>query len=156
MRVIALALLLSLPSHAGSLAPTLQGACVLGLAELVLPAEDAGQACVLGGAGMSDKQWYITVIRAARPAMVSDGPDAREAPLLEAHFQYLMAGAAAERILFIGRTVDAAGPAFGQFVHHAADPAEARAFVAADPAIAAGVFRAETQAFKVVHLGARL
>jgi uncharacterized protein YciI len=156
MRVIALALLLSLPSHAGPLAPTLQGACALGLAELVLPAEDAGQACVLGGRVMSDKQWYITVIRPVRPAMVVSGPDAREAPLLEAHFQYMMAGAAAERVVFIGRTVDASRPVFGQFVHHAANPAEAEAFAAADPAIAAGVFRAETQAFKVVHLGTSL
>jgi uncharacterized protein len=88
---------------------------------------------------------FVYVLRLNRPEAFSDPTEAEEATIGE-HFAYLQGLAAQSVLEFAGPCLDGA---FGitLFVADSAD--EARAIVAADPAVRGGVMSAELHPFRV-------
>lgn len=92
---------------------------------------------------------FLYLIQPTRADMLTAGPTAAEQAAVGAHFAYLQDNAARGIVRLAGRT-DTTGPeTLGICIFEAADFAAARAFTAADPAIAAGVFRAELHPFRI-------
>lgn len=90
---------------------------------------------------------YLYAIEPARPEMPT-APSAEEAALVDAHFAYLKAAWESSVVELVGRTTTA--PFLGLALVQARDDAEAEAFLRADPAVAAGVFRGRIQPWKQV------
>jgi uncharacterized protein YciI len=65
------------------------------------------------------------------------------------HFQMLSEGAKAGRVIVAGRTLDDFRNALGILIFEAADEAEARAFLEADPVVRAGVMSVELHPYRV-------
>lgn len=84
--------------------------------------------------------------------MLLEGPTPDEAEAVDAHFDYLARGVDDGRVLLAGRTTEADDRAFGICIFRARDREAAQAFVDADPAVAAGVMRAELFAYRVALL----
>ena len=93
---------------------------------------------------------YLYRIQPTRSDMLSGGPTADEAAVIEAHFQYLMALADAGTVRFIGRTLNVDESAFGIVVFDVYSEEAARGVMDADPAVVAGVMRAELFPFRTV------
>lgn len=91
---------------------------------------------------------FIYVIRPVRADMLTAGPTADEQAAIAAHFAYLKMGVADGVVHLAGRT-DTTGPeTFGLCIFETTDRAAATAFTLADPAVAAGIFKAETLPFR--------
>lgn len=90
---------------------------------------------------------YLLRLEPVRPEMPG-APTPGEAAAVAAHFAHLQAAWRAGRVHFCGRTETA--PFVGHAVFEAADGSAAEAFAATDPAVAAGVFRAAVQPYRVV------
>ena len=86
---------------------------------------------------------FLYRIQPARPAMLTEGPTPEEARLVGEHFAYLQDLTARGAMLLAGRTLNSDASTFGIAIYEAADEAQARAVMQDDPAIRAGVFRAE-------------
>jgi uncharacterized protein YciI len=91
---------------------------------------------------------WLYHIAPARPGM-PDAPTPEEAELVGAHFAYLTAKHREGVVSWVARTETA--PHLGLAVFTAPDEAAARALLAADPAVAAGVFVGRVQPLKVVY-----
>ena len=92
---------------------------------------------------------FLYRIQPARPAMLTEGPTPEEARRVGAHFAYLQALATRGTLLLAGRTTTSDATTFGIAIYEAADEREARAIMDDDPAIRAGVFRAELFPYSV-------
>jgi len=92
---------------------------------------------------------FLYRIQPARPAMLTDGPDAREAAIIAQHFEYLQALTRSGVVLMAGRTLNRDERAFGIVVFAAESAARAREIMAGDPAVAQGVMRAELFPYRV-------
>lgn len=99
---------------------------------------------------MRDFQHHIYQLRPVRPAMVAEGPDEHEGPILAAHYQYLMKLGAAGRLSLAGRTANSDETTFGLALINSGVEAEARAIMENDPAVKSGIMTAELFPFRVV------
>ncbi len=92
---------------------------------------------------------FIYVIRPARADMLITGPTAAEQAAITAHFVYLQRGATEGVVHLAGRTETTGPETFGICIFEASDRAGAEAFANSDPAIAAGIFKAEMLPFRI-------
>jgi len=84
---------------------------------------------------------WLLLLNPAREDFFETGPTPEEGASIGGHFRRLLEQTRAGVVLFAGPCTDEVGP--GIVLFEAADEAAARAFVEADPAVAAGTFRAE-------------
>lgn len=94
-------------------------------------------------------QQFLYRIRPARPAMLSEGPTEHESAVVGRHFEYLQGLVAQGIVLMAGRTLNDDETAFGIVVFEALSADEAKRIVDADPAVSAGVMRAELFPYRV-------
>lgn len=92
---------------------------------------------------------FLYVLRPVRPGMVVEGPDDREAEILERHFDYLQRQSAAGVVVLAGRTRDPEPSTFGIVVLQAAGREAARIFMREDPAVREGIMEAELHPFRI-------
>jgi len=99
------------------------------------------------------KKQFLIILRLA-PRLYDDKAwtDADKATVT-AHFQRLKAATAAGQVLLAGRTPEPGDKTMGLVVFTADDEAAARAFMAGDPCVAAGVMLGELRPFGVALLG---
>lgn len=95
---------------------------------------------------------YLIVIRLP-PRLHADTAwtDADKAAV-SAHFQRLKAATEADQVILAGRTPEAGDKTMGLVVFTAADEPAARAFMQADPCVAAGVMLGELRPFSLTLL----
>jgi len=84
---------------------------------------------------------WLLLLNPAREDFFETGPTPEEGASIGGHFRRLLEQTRAGVVLFAGPCTDEVGP--GIVLFEAADEAAARAFMEADPAVAAGTFRAE-------------
>jgi uncharacterized protein YciI len=101
-------------------------------------------------------QEFLYRIQLTRPALLIEEPTPEEREALGAHRAYLDRLAAAGVVLLFGRTQTTDATTFGIVIFRAASPDEARQVMADDPAVRAGVMRAEVFPFHVVGVGPAL
>jgi uncharacterized protein YciI len=92
---------------------------------------------------------YAYRIQPTRPAMLTDGPTAAEAGIISRHFEYLQRLTEAGVMILVGRTLTTDERTFGIAIFEAASDAEAQRIMADDPAVSAGVMRAELFPFRI-------
>lgn len=95
---------------------------------------------------------YLVVYSPCRPSFAGDA-DERERAIVGEHFAYLTRALEAGRLVLAGRTRDE--PPMGLGVFEAESDEAARAFIASDPAVRAGVFSAEVRPYRVALLAGR-
>ncbi|MCC7387252.1 MAG: hypothetical protein IT431_00640 [Phycisphaerales bacterium] len=95
---------------------------------------------------------YLVIYTPCRPSFARDA-DERERAVVGEHFAYLARALEAGRLVMAGRTQDE--PPMGLGVFEASTDGAARAFVADDPAVLSGVFRAEVRPYSVALLSGR-
>ncbi|MGD9692026.1 MAG: SRPBCC domain-containing protein [Phycisphaerales bacterium] len=98
------------------------------------------------GAPLKQFEYLITL---ANPEMMKTGGTAEEREALAGHVRYVNALHAQGMVLFAGRPMDAANSP-GVVVFLAQDAEEAKRVMEEDPAVAAGVFRAEVHPYKAI------
>ena len=86
---------------------------------------------------------FLYRIQPARPEMLTDGPTPQEERRVGEHFRYLQERTSEGVVLLAGRTLNTDPSSFGIVIFRAESEDEARALMLRDPAVAAGVFRAE-------------
>ena len=91
-------------------------------------------------------QWIYRIVP-ARPDMVAE-PTAEESAVVEEHFGYLQALKDAGILILAGRTQEDRGT-WGITIFEAPDERTARAVMQTDPAVSAGVMRAELYPYAV-------
>src|SRR5262245_10112082 len=99
---------------------------------------------------------FLYQIQLMRPALLTEGPTPEERDALGAHRAYLDRLAAAGIVLLFGRTQTTDAATFGIVIFRAASLDEAHQVMADDPAVRAGVMRAEVFPFHVVGVGSAL
>jgi uncharacterized protein YciI len=101
----------------------------------------------------SPKKQFLIILRLA-PRLYDDKAwtDADKATVT-AHFQRLKAATTAGQVLLAGRTPEPGDKTMGLVVFTADDEAAARAFMAGDPCVAAGVMLGELRPFGVALVG---
>lgn len=72
---------------------------------------------------------------------------------METHYAHLLANVESGRIFLAGPAVRRDGSGYGITLFEAVDIADAEAFAASDPAVVAGVVRAEVLQFRLSLLG---
>jgi uncharacterized protein len=92
---------------------------------------------------------FLYRIEPARLAMLTDGPNDREASIVAQHFQYLRRLAAEGVVLMAGRTLNADERTFGIVVLVAASEAAAAELIQNDPAVRQAIMSAELFPFRV-------
>jgi uncharacterized protein len=102
---------------------------------------------------MSSEPEFLYRIQPTRPAMLQDDPTPAEREAIGAHRRYLDTLAAAGVVLLFGRTDTADAATFGIVIFRAASLNAARRIVEEDPAVQAGVMRAEVFPFRVIGVG---
>lgn len=98
---------------------------------------------------------FLYRLQPTRPDMLTTGPTLEEAAATQAHFAYLSAARDAGVVLLAGRTLTADERTFGVVVFRAPDETAARELMEHDPAVVAGVMRAELFPFRVALWGTR-
>lgn len=92
---------------------------------------------------------WLIVLRPTRIGMLTEGPTEREAAVVDAHFEHVRGHCDAGRILLAGRTQTGDANSMGIAILPAMAESEARAIMHADPAVEAGIMRAELFPFRV-------
>jgi uncharacterized protein YciI len=100
---------------------------------------------------MSDLHHFVCLLRPPRAGFMQD-MTAQEQAIIDRHFEYLKALLERGRLVIAGPCLDAA---FGLVVFAAESEADAKALVAADPAVSGGVFTPELHEMRVSLLQAR-
>jgi uncharacterized protein len=96
---------------------------------------------------------WLYAIRSPRGARFLEDATEEEGAVMREHFAYLKSALDAGRVVLAGPATDGLFP--GIVVFEAADEDEARAFMAADPSVRAGVMLAELHPFRVSLLRGR-
>jgi uncharacterized protein YciI len=91
-----------------------------------------------------------------RPTMLPDGPTAGERAAVSEHVAYLERLAETGTVLLFGRTQTTDAATFGIVILRADSPEAARRIMAEDPAVRAGVMRAELFPFRIAGVSPRL
>ena len=89
-----------------------------------------------------------------RPEMLRNGLTKHEAEVVGRHFTYLEQLVSAGVVVMAGRTLNNDESAFGIVVLRAPSEAEAREVMRNDPAVAAGVMRADLFPYRIAILSA--
>ena len=92
---------------------------------------------------------FLYRIYPTRPEMLTDGPTPAERERIGEHFAYLQRLVADEVVLMAGRTLNTDTTSFGIVVFVAPSEDAARAIMEGDPAVQAGVMRAELFPYRV-------
>lgn len=92
---------------------------------------------------------FLYRIQPTRLAMLADGPTEEEARIVGNHFAYLQRLVAEGIVLMAGRTLTTDEQSFGIVVFVAVSPEAAAEVVQGDPAVQAGVMRAELFPYRV-------
>jgi uncharacterized protein YciI len=92
---------------------------------------------------------WLYRIQPVRDNMLSDGPTEHEQALVGQHFNYLKELHSRGVVRLAGRTLNTHSNSFGLVLFCAPDEEAALALMRGDPAVAAGVFRAELFPFRV-------
>ncbi|HZW11010.1 MAG TPA: YciI family protein [Phycisphaerales bacterium] len=92
---------------------------------------------------------YLCIYSPPRDTFAEDASEA-ERRVVGEHFAYLEGALGGGTLVLAGRTLDR--PPMGIAVFEAEHEGAARAFVDADPAVRAGVFRAEVRPYRVALL----
>ena len=98
---------------------------------------------------MTQHHGWLIVLRPTRIDMLTEGPTEREAAALRAHFEHVRGHCTAGRLLLAGRTQTSDASTMGIAILATMAESEARAIMDADPAVEAGVMRAELSPFRV-------
>jgi uncharacterized protein YciI len=99
---------------------------------------------------MPDNTTYVYRIQPTRLAMLTEGPTPREAEIISQHFNYLKDLTGKGVAIFVGRTLTTDERTFGITVFEADSEEAARVIMNNDPAVIAGVMRAELFPFRIV------
>ena len=81
--------------------------------------------------------------------MVTEGPTAEEAETVSRHFAYLEDLTEKGVMILVGRTQNSDESTFGIAIFEAEDESAARMIMEADPAVRAGVMRAELYPYRI-------
>ncbi|HET9694449.1 MAG TPA: YciI family protein [Steroidobacteraceae bacterium] len=102
-----------------------------------------------GGAVTNPAQQFLYVLRLV-PRLHDDAAwtEADNAAVAR-HFEHLKQATAAGKVILAGRTREPGDKTFGLVIFEAADEAEAQRFMAADPAVVAGVMTATLHPYAV-------
>jgi uncharacterized protein len=95
------------------------------------------------------KPQFLYIVRLARPALLTEGPDAEEQRVLGAHFAYVERLTDEGTMILVGRTQTTGPETFGLAIFEADSEEEARRIMEEDPAVAQGLMRAELYPYKV-------
>ena len=107
-----------------------------------------------GTTQVEDSAEYLYKIQPTRPEMLAEGLTAQEEAAVLEHFEYLRDLADRGVVLLAGRTQNSDETSFGIVIFRAASAEEARGVMAGDPAVRAGVFRAELYPYSIALVGA--
>ena len=99
---------------------------------------------------------FIYVLKAVRPAMLTDGPTASEAATIERHNAHLDRMAKSGAVLLAGRTQNTDRSAFGIIILQAESESRAREMMRSDPFIADGVAEGVLYPYKISYLSKAL
>lgn len=92
---------------------------------------------------------FLYRIKPARPEMLTDGPTDRETAIINEHFAYLEALVTQGIVIIAGRTLVTDERSFGIVILTAETEFEAMRIMDNDPAVKAGVMRAELFPFRL-------
>jgi uncharacterized protein YciI len=98
---------------------------------------------------------FLIRIQPARPEMLTASTP-EEDQIVEAHFAYLRDLVDRDVVLLAGRTLNTDQASFGIVLLTVPSEASALEIVSGDPAVSAGVFRAELFPFRVALVSERL
>ena len=93
-------------------------------------------------------QW-LYLLKPARLAMLAEGPTPEEAETVSRHFAYLQDLTEKGVMILAGRTLNTDVSSFGICIFEAEDESAARKIMEADPAVVAGVMRAELFPYRI-------
>ncbi len=96
---------------------------------------------------------YLYRIQPTRSDMLERGPTDQEVETLSAHFAYLKSLTESGVVVMAGRTLVEDETAFGIVIFRTESEEQARALMAGDPAVRAGVMRAELFPFSIALWG---
>jgi len=99
---------------------------------------------------------YLYRLRPARPALLAEGATSDEDRFITEHFEYLKELTRERVVLLAGRTLNKDDTGFGIVIFRAESEDEARRVMESDPAVKAGVFRAELFPYGVALIGDEL
>ena len=99
---------------------------------------------------MPETTLWLYSIQPTRPEMLVTGPTPEEDRIIDLHFDYLQRLFAEGVALHVGRTLATDASAVGLAILRAESAAEARALLAADPAVAGGVMRGQVAPYRVI------
>lgn len=99
---------------------------------------------------------FLYRLQPTRPTMLADGLAAAERAAVSEHVAYLERLAEIGTVLLFGRTQTTDAATFGIVILRADSPEAARRIMAEDPAIRAGVMRAELFPFRIAGVSPRL
>ncbi|MBN2565341.1 MAG: hypothetical protein JXB46_06490 [Candidatus Eisenbacteria bacterium] len=97
---------------------------------------------------------YLYKVQPTRPQMLTEGLTPEEDQAVEAHFEYLRDLAEQGVVLLAGRTRNTDPTSFGIVIFRAGSVESAREMMEGDPAVRAGVFRAELYPYSIALVGA--
>ncbi|HXW00868.1 MAG TPA: YciI family protein, partial [Anaerolineae bacterium] len=100
-----------------------------------------------------DKSYYLYKIHPTRLDMLTEGPTSAEAEVISQHFDYLKGLTEQGTAIFVGRTLTTDERTFGITVFQADSEEIAKEIMKNDPAVIAGVMRAELFPFRIVLMG---
>ena len=92
---------------------------------------------------------YLYKIQPTRIGMLSEGPTPEEAAIVSQHFDYLSALVDQAVVVLAGRTLTTDEHSFGIVIFRAESDDHAHRIVEADPAVKAGVMRAELYPYRI-------
>lgn len=95
------------------------------------------------------KQQFLYRVMLNRPGLLVEGPTPDEQRQLGAHFAYVRDLTDKGVMILVGRTQTTGPETFGIAIFEAADEAEARAIMEADPAVSGGLMRAELFPYEI-------
>jgi uncharacterized protein YciI len=102
---------------------------------------------------MTDQNYYLYKIQPTRLEMLTQGPTPSEDEIISRHFDYLKGLAQQGTAIFVGRTLTTDERTFGITVFQADSEKVAQHIMDNDPAVIAGVMRAELFPFRIVLMG---
>jgi uncharacterized protein YciI len=95
---------------------------------------------------------YLYRIQPTRAGMLSEGATPDETAIVSRHYDYLSALADRAVVVLAGRTLTTDERSFGIVIFRAESDDEARSIVENDPAVKAGVMRAELYPYRIALL----
>jgi uncharacterized protein YciI len=96
---------------------------------------------------------YLYKIQPTRAAMLEEGSTPQEGAAVSQHFDYLSGLVDEGIVVLAGRTLTTDERSFGIVIFRAASDDDARRIVENDPAVKAGVMRAELYPYRIALMG---